>query len=253
MPRGGGTRSALFCVMVAAAALALLTASGVVGQLEQDPTCKNQTDDGIDEDTLSVVCRDRAPVSTPSPLDPGGRRPGAADSGLFGGEYLHLRKRPTLLKDGVLTVCPATASVAAGAWTYHGTGNPETGEEGAPDSRRVYWTFPPTAMSLNGIVCNTAGGGNVTVDSYYDTQGQPRLGVEGFGAGPSLSCGIFQDLDLQWFADPRRRIARLFISRTPASADDWSCGPNAGSFECVLWRPLCKGGSLDFKGIPFAN
>ncbi|KAK1863058.1 hypothetical protein I4F81_005622 [Pyropia yezoensis] len=225
MPRGGGTRSALFCVMVAAAALALLTASGVVGQLEQDPTCKNQTDDGIDEDTL----------------------------GLFGGEYLHLRKRPTLLKDGVLTVCPATASVAAGAWTYHGTVNPETGEEGAPDSRRVYWTFPPTAMSLNGIVCNTAGGGNVTVDSYYDTQGQPRLGVEGFGAGPSLSCGIFQDLDLQWFADPRRRIARLFISRTPASADDWSCGPNAGSFECVLWRPLCKGGSLDFKGIPFAN
>ncbi|GAB0495955.1 hypothetical protein MMPV_007265 [Pyropia vietnamensis] len=247
----GATRAALCCV-IAVAAVVLLVVTGVKGQVEEDPSCKNQTDDGINEETLSVDCPTGVPASTPSPLDEEGQRPGATERDTYGGDYLFLRKPPTLLRDGVLSICPATASVSSESWTFHGTVNPETGKPAEPDSRDVYWTFPPAALRLNGAACTAAGGGNVTVYGYYDTAGEPEVGLEGFGEATSLNCGIFRDMNLQWLADFRRRIVRLFVQLSPPSpTNDWSCSLNPGYFECVLWRPLCEGGSLNFTGISF--
>lgn len=248
----GTTRTALYIMVAIAAGLALAVQT-VVGQPEADPSCKIQSDDGINGDTLSVDCPAGVPVSTASPLDEDDQRPSAADSGLFGGNFLHLRKQPTLLRDGVLSICPATASVSAESWTFHGTVNPETGKKEGPDGRDVYWTCPPGSVILNGEACTAAGPGNVTVNGYYDTPGQPEIGVEGFGNGAALNCGMFRDVRLQWFADPRRRITRLFVQSPPPSPSDWSCSLNRGFYECDLWRPLCEGGSLNFTGIPFSD
>lgn len=205
---------------------------------------------------LTVDCPAGAPAATAVPAAPAGRVPSGADGSLFLGDYLLLRKRRTPLRDGVLSACPATAALTAPALSFHGPTDPAGDLPVAgSDGETVYWSFPPEAVALNGVPCAARGGGgaNVTVEGYYDSPGEPAVGVEGhtslYGEA-SLTCGRFSGVSLQWFSSPRCRVALMFLSQTVQSADSWSCDANRGLWECVHWRPLCQGGQPNFKGPP---
>jgi len=203
--------------------------------------CVNQTDDGIPgEGTLTVDCPADEPPAVASPVAADGQLPSAADGDLLTGTFYFLNKPSTFVSDGVLTPCAAVVTVAPGSLTYHGTRNPSTGEtvDGGNDA---YVSLPASAVTINGVACTAPA--NVTVNVYYDTPGEPGVGIEGHMEDDSLTCGVWDAVRLTWFVVPDRRIAWLdFTKFVPVPIGDM-CAPDR--YECAMTRPLCRGGVLD--------
>jgi len=204
-------------------------------------TCVNQTDDGIPgEATLTVDCPADETPAVASPVAADGLLPSAADGDLLTGTYYYLNKPPTVVSDGVLTPCAAVVSVASGSLTYLGTRNPSTGqtEESGTDA---YVSLPASAVTINGVPCTAPA--NVTVNIYYDTPGEPGVGVEGHIDEDGLTCGVWGTVRLTWFVVPHRRIAWLYFTKFVPEPNGGICA--SGRYECAMTRPLCRGGVLD--------
>jgi len=207
-------------------------------------TCVNQTDDGIpDEEALTVDCPAGETPAAASPVAADGKLPSAADGDLLTGTFYFLNKPPTLVRDGVLTPCAAVVTIAPGSLTYHGTRGPGQGQVDQ-DGENAYFSLPSSAVAINGVPCTAPD--NVTLKVYYDSPGEPAIGVEGH-TFKDFTCGVWGNVALQWFVVPVRRVAWLFFQKPGPDPSDWSC-LESGLYECAMTRPLCRGGVLDLAG-----
>ena len=196
----------------------------------------------INEVRLVVALAGETPAAA-SPVAADGKLPSAADGDLLTGTFYFLNKPPTLVRDGVLTPCAAVVTIAPGSLTYHGTRGPGQGQVDQ-DGENAYFSLPSSAVAINGVPCTAPD--NVTLKVYYDSPGEPAIGVEGH-TFKDFTCGVWGNVALQWFVVPVRRVAWLFFQKPGPDPSDWSC-LESGLYECAMTRPLCRGGVLDLAG-----